>query len=211
MRAFLLFLFFQSILICNAQNSDFNNFIETPQPESLPKDIKPLRLGIRAGVPHLATFNLEFLTPLFDDRIALTTDYFGLSRKFDDGIFRFSNFEIGTNVYFKNTGSGFYGSLTYFTFRSGVGFEDHKFYENYRSDGKADFNFNTFNIKLGYKTGRTIYFRVEAGYGFGKIPDDVIVRSTTYNVSIKEDVPDVPGISSSDILIFNIGVGASFF
>lgn len=175
-----------------------------------PYPVKPLRIGLRIGVPNLITANAEYVTPLFDNRVALTVDYLGLSKKFTDGIFRFDNFEAGTNIYFKNTGKGLYGSLTYFTFRSGVGFVDYEFYDGFRADGRADFDFNSFNIKLGAKLGKTIYFRIEAGYGLGKIPDYVIVQNTTHNLTAREDIPDVPGISSSGIIIFNLGFGIGF-
>lgn len=202
-------LFFGTILYSQEFQTNFPN---EPKEEFSTKSlrIKPLRIGLRIGVPHLVTANMEYVTPLFDNRIAITMDYLGLSKKFTDGIFRFDNFEAGTNIYFKNTGEGFYGSLSYFTFRSGVGFVDYEFYEGFRADGRADFDFNSFNVKLGAKLGKTIYFRVEAGYGFGKIPDYVEVQNTTHNLSAREDIPSVPGISSSGILVFNLGFGIGF-
>lgn len=175
-----------------------------------PLRIKPLRVGLRIGIPHLITANVEYVTPLLDNRVAITLDYLGLSKNFTDGIFRFDNFEAGTNIYFKNTGKGLYGSLTYFSFRSGVGFVDYEFYDGFRADGRADFDFNSFNVKLGAKLGKTVYFRVELGYGFGKVPDYVQVISTTHNLSAREDIPNVPGISSSGIVVFNLGFGVGF-
>src|SRR5690554_8081329 len=73
--------------------------------------IKPLRVGLRIGVPNLITGNIEYVTPLFDNRVALTVDYMGITRSFTEGIFRFDNFEAGANVYFNNKGKGLYGSI----------------------------------------------------------------------------------------------------
>lgn len=174
--------------------------------------IKPLRVGVRIGVPHLITANVEYLTPLFDNRVAITVDYMGLSKKFSEGIFRFDNFEAGTNVYFNNKGKGLYGSVSYFSFKSGVGFEDYEFQDGKITDGRADFDFNSVNVKLGAKLGSTVYFRVELGYGFGNIPDGINVTGKLNNQELTawEEIPDVPGISSSGILVFNIGFGIGF-
>ena len=190
------------------QTDSLYSLSETGQHSS----IKPLRIGLRIGVPNLVTGNIEYVTPLFDNRLALTVDYLGISRSFTDGIFRFDNFEAGVNVYFNNRGKGLYGSVTYLSFRSGVGFEDYDFYEGYRANGRADFDFDSFNFKLGAKLGNTIYFRVELGYGFGNIPDYVTVVGTVDNreVTAREDIPDVFGVSTSGTLVFNIGFGVAF-
>lgn len=218
MRKILSILLLFSCLVLSSQNIPIVQPIETDTLEmdtienSVKKiKIKPLRIGIRVGVPHLITGNIEYVTPLFDNRLALTMDYITLSKRFTDGIFRFDNFEAGANIYFKNTGKGLYGSLTYFSFRSGVGFTDHNFGQGFRSDGRADFDFNSFNVKLGAKLGKTIYFRVELGYGIGKIPDSVEVISTTYNLSTLEEIPSVAGVSSSGVIVFNIGFGVGLF
>lgn len=205
MKTFLTGFFLVFCVLCHAQEYPPDTTVT-----SFENKIKPLRIGVRIGVPHLITANVEYVTPLFDNRIALTADYLGISKSYDDGIFRFDNLEIGTNIYFKETGKGLYGSLTYFSFRSGVGFVDYEFYDGFKTDGRADFDFNSFNVKVGAKLGKTFYFRVELGYGFGKIPDHVEVVSTTYNLRAIEEIPSVPGISSSGILVFNIGFGVGF-
>lgn len=208
-----IFLFTSSL----AYSQEFTKEVQTDSLYSLSEtgqhsSIKPLRIGLRIGVPNLVTGNIEYVTPLFDNRLALTVDYLGISRSFTDGIFRFDNFEAGVNVYFNNRGKGLYGSVTYLSFRSGVGFEDYDFYEGYRANGRADFDFDSFNFKLGAKLGNTIYFRVELGYGFGNIPDYVTVVGTVDNreVTAREDIPDVFGVSTSGTLVFNFGFGVAF-
>src|SRR5690554_7095504 len=208
-----IFLFTSSL----AYSQEFTKEVQTDSLYSLSEtgqhsSIKPLRIGLRIGVPNLITGNIEYVTPLFDNRVAVTVDYLGISRSFTDGIFRFDNFEAGANFYFKNNGKGLYGSITYLSFRSGVGFEDYEFSEDFRSDGRADFDFDSFNIKLGAKLGNTIYFRVELGYGIGNIPDHVTVVGTVDNreVRAREDIPDVFGVSTSGTLVFNIGFGVAF-
>jgi hypothetical protein len=59
------------------------------------------------------------------------------------------------------------------------------------------------NLKLGAKLGKTFYFRIEAGYGFGDIPHEIFVESTTPSQTTIEEFPEIPGISVSGILNFN--------
>lgn len=60
------------------------------------------------------------------------------------------------------------------------------------------------------KLGRVFYFRAEVGYGFGKIPERILVESTESNKTKFEDIPKIPGLGKSGALIFNIGIGFSF-
>src|SRR5690554_2331125 len=88
-----IFLFTSSL----AYSQEFTKEVQTDSLYSLSEtgqhsSIKPLRIGLRIGVPNLVTGNIEYVTPLFDNRLALTVDYLGISRSFTDGIFRFDNF-----------------------------------------------------------------------------------------------------------------------
>jgi hypothetical protein len=72
---------------------------------------------------------------------------------------------------------------------------------------------NTTNLKLGLKTGGTFYFRVELGYGLGEVPSELMINASTsdgYKETVVEEVPNIPGISNSGILVGNIGFGLSF-
>ena len=79
-------------------------------------------------------------------------------------------------------------------------------------DASTAFNFNTANLKLGIKTGGTIYFHFEVGYGFGDIPDTIDFTATADGIteSFSEELPPIPGLSSGGILIGTVGFGVSF-
>lgn len=173
------------------------------------ESIKPLRIGVRLGTPNIITGNVEYVTPLLNNRIAFTLDYMSLSKTVDDVSVKYNNFEIGTNIYLSKKGKGLYGSITYFSFNSEGTYTDVEF-SNSTNDGTGNIDFNTFNLKLGAKLGRTFYFRIEVGYGFGKIPDYIVVQSNQSSETTLEEIPEIPGISSSGLLIANIGIGFSF-
>ena len=61
-------------------------------------------------------------------------------------------------------------------------------------------------------TGNKFYFRTELGYGFGNIPQEILVTGTINDTPVQgiKEVPDVPGISENGYPLFNIGVGFSF-
>src|SRR5690606_1934849 len=71
------------------------------------KSIKPLRFGVKVGVPNIITANAEYVTPLLNNRVAFSIDYMSLSKTIDDTEINFNNFEIGTNIYFNKKGKGF--------------------------------------------------------------------------------------------------------
>ena len=176
------------------------------------RSIKPLRIGIKAGVPSILTMNAEYVTPLLNNRVALAVDYFKLGREFDGTQIDYTNFEIGSNIYFNSKGKGLYGGISYTSFTSEGTFLDVDFENgNVTGDGLADLDYNTFNLKLGTKMGRVFYMRIEAGYGFGSIPTEVLVRSIDNpSLTTLEEIPEIPGISDSGIIYFNIGFGFGF-
>ena len=69
-------------------------------------------------------------------------------------------------------------------------------------------------MKLGAKLGKKFYFRIEAGYGFGDIPQEIEVTGTEQGTGITQtdyvEIPDIPGISESGMIVANIGLGFSF-
>jgi hypothetical protein len=81
-----------------------------------------------------------------------------------------------------------------------------------RGTAKTNLDINTLNLKLGYKTGGTIYFRIEAGYGIGTIPDALNFTATSGGITetFSEDIPAIPGIGTNGFAIGNIGFGLSF-
>jgi hypothetical protein len=174
------------------------------------KNIKPFRLGVKIGVPNLATINAEYVTPLLDDRVAITVDYMSLSPTVEDVEISYNNFEIGTNIYLNNKGSGLYAGLSYFSFSGEGTFLDTDFDDGTTGDGIGDIEFNTVNLKLGVKFGRTLYTRIEVGYGIGDIPELIEVKSKTGNSNTFEEIPDIPGLGTSGLITANIGFGIQF-
>lgn len=177
-------------------------------------DLNRFRIGIIIGTPNSLGGNAEYLSPLFKDRVAVFFNYSGLSFFVDDFDNDVNYMEIGSNIYLKTTGSGLYGSLGYGKL------DIHSIYENaftlegekFESKAEGDLDVNTFNVKIGFKAGNKFYFRTELGYGFGSIPQEILVTGTINDTPVQgiKEVPDVPGISENGYPLFNIGVGFSF-
>lgn len=180
------------------------------QNDSATKSIKPLRLGVKIGIPNILTANAEYVTPLLNNRVAITADYMSLTKTIDETEVNYSNFEIGSNIYFNRKGKGFYGGISYFSMDGEDTYNEIEFEDGSFEDGTGSIKFNTVNIKLGVKLGRVFYFRLEVGYGFGEIPEQILVTSKTSSKTTYEDIPDIPGISSSGIPVFNFGIGFGF-
>ncbi|MDP5081401.1 MAG: hypothetical protein NWP87_02005 [Winogradskyella sp.] len=177
---------------------------------TISKNVKPFRLGVKIGVPTIATINAEYLTPLLDDRVAISVDYMSLSPTIEDIEISYNNFEIGANIYLNNKGSGLYAGFSYFSFGGEGSFLDTEFDDGTTGDGVGDIEFTTINLKLGVKFGRTLYTRIEVGYGFGDIPEVIEVTSEDGNSNTFEDIPDIPGLTTSGLFTANIGFGIQF-
>lgn len=213
-------LFFCSIAFAQeAQETEPQLDQTEEQPKSKKeKKILPIRIGLKLGTPNGIGGNLEYVTPLLQHRIAVYGDYSVLNAEVEDADNNFKYYEFGTNIYFsKNKGRGLYGSFGYGVLNINSTGGD---YETDDGDtitnSKADFNVETLNVKLGLKLGRRVYFRTELGYGFGEIPQEIIVTGTINDtpaqevVDISEDISEIPGISENGYLIFNIGFGIGF-
>ena len=87
---------------------------------------------------------------------------------------------------------------------------DSEFDDGSSGDGVGQIDFNTVNLKLGLKFGRTLYTRIEVGYGFGDIPEFIEVTSESGNSKTSEEIPDIPGLNSSGLFTANIGFGIQF-
>ena len=202
---FLLLIPFSSI----AQENEITEEIETESSSST-SDINPLRLGVKAGVPNVFSINVEYVTPLLDNRVAFAVDYFPLTLSTSDVEAKFKNFEIGSNVYLKNTGKGLYGGISYFSFNADARVSDVDFDDESYGTGNTSIEFNTFNLKVGAKLGRAFYFRIELGYGFGELPETVVITSDDGNSSTTEDIEEVISFLGAGVPVFNFGIGYSF-
>ena len=178
--------------------------------EQVEESIKPLRLGIKDGIPNILSINVEYVTELLGNRVAPTLDYNPFKFKVEGLEINFSNFEFGANVYLNETGKGLYGGLSYTSFKADVFNPDVEFDDGSFGAGNALVEFNTFNAKLGVKFGRTFYFRLEVGYGFGSLPEQFITISENGNSSQVEQIDDISILGKSGIPLFNFGIGFGF-
>lgn len=185
--------------------------------------IRPVRLGVKLGFPNIVGGNLEYVTPLFSDRLAVSLDYstinsdWFISEEDTDGAettdLNFSYLEGGINYYFFRPGKGLYG---------GVGYNQMNFevQTNVESDGREgtgniDYNHNSINIKLGAKLGGLFYFRPEVGYSFSSLPKTIEYEATYEDGTTETETYDLSEeFASVDILfkgfMANIGFGFAF-
>lgn len=181
------------------------------QAQDKEKSIKPFRLGFKIGVPNIVGGNAEYV---FGKRFGVYADYSAYSGDFDKVGVSFNYFEAGANVYFKPTGKGFYGSFGYGSFKIDGTYTDSQTSggQNFTGEATGNLTINTINAKLGVKMGRTFFMRTEIGYGFGTVPDKVIIKGNVNGTPQEgtEDIPNIPGISSSGLIIFNLGFGFGF-
>lgn len=203
-----------SLLLLLIPISSMSQEIETTDYDdenvSATRDINPLRIGLKVGVPTVFAINVEYVTPLLDNHVALAIDYFPLTLSTSDVEAKFKNFEIGSNIYFKNTGKGLYGGFSYFKFNADAKVTDVDFDDESYGTGETSIEFNTFNLKVGAKLGNAFYFRIELGYGFGELPETVVITSLDGSSSTTEDLDEVIGFLGSGVPVFNFGIGYSF-
>ena len=176
--------------------------------------IKRLSLGVKVGVPNIASLNGELILPFAGNRISAYFDYGAFNFPIDQTDIETTYTEYGVNLYFNGNGKGFYlsagnGSLsTNYTFNN-LDFEDGS---GPTGSGSTELDIDAVNLKLGLKTGGTIYLRLEAGFGFTSIPETLTFTATSNNITqtFTEDLPNIPGVSSDGILVGNLGLGFSF-
>ncbi|CDF78991.1 hypothetical protein BN863_12790 [Formosa agariphila KMM 3901] len=174
------------------------------------EDINPFRIGIKGGVPVGIGAEIEYVTPLLGNRIAPFASY-GMV-PFGDLDFKY--FEIGSNIYFGSRGKGGYVSASYGNLDGEVSnISSSNVDGNEFTNGVAKEELASFNLKLGWKYGKSLYFRWELGYAFGKLPDEITAtgdvngQRETFQVST-EDVLEY--VSGKGYPILNIGIGYAF-
>lgn len=192
--------------------------------DSLVNETKRISIGIKIGVPNIAGLSLEGISPLLDNRIAPYFDYSSFNINPDDTEVELSYSEFGSNVYFGNQGNGVYAAIGFGTLSTDLKFKNVTLEKDGNSGTGQGFitqKLNTTNIKLGIKTEGRIYFRLEIGYGFGDIPEEIEVSGTfkyqddngqtiTSTGTKIETFPTIPGVGTSGVLIGNFGFGVSF-
>jgi len=177
-------------------------------------ELKKFRIGLKIGTPNTLSGNIEYVSPLLKNRVAAFFDYSGYSLYIDDSNNKFNYVEAGINIYLRTDGKGFYASLSYGKLDVKSYYEDALTFDKIAFEGEAEgkLDVNTFNTKIGYLIGNKFYFRTEIGYGFGKIPQEVIIHGNINQLPVQgtKEIPDIPGISENGYPLFNIGFGFSF-
>ena len=176
---------------------------------------KTISIGVKVGAPNILSLNGEFVLPILNNHIAPFIDYGSFSLDIENTQADLKYLEYGLNIYFGNKGKGLYvgagsGKLTNeFTFND-LTFEDNGV--SLKGSATTSLDINALNLKLGFKSGGLIYFRIEAGYGIGTIPDRLNFTATSGGITetFSEEIPAIIGIGSSGFAIGNIGLGVSF-
>ena len=176
---------------------------------------KTIFIGVKVGAPNILSLNGEFVLPILNNHIAPFIDYGSFSLDIENTQADLKYLEYGLNIYFGNKGKGLYvgagsGKLTNeFTFND-LTFEDNGV--SLKGSATTSLDINALNLKLGFKSGGLIYFRIEAGYGIGTIPDRLNFTATSGGITetFSEEIPAIPGIGSNGFAIGNIGLGVSF-
>jgi hypothetical protein len=176
---------------------------------------KTISIGVKVGAPNILSLNGEFVLPILNNHIAPFIDYGSFSLDIENTQADLKYLEYGLNIYFGNKGKGLYvgagsGKLTNeFTFND-LTFEDNGV--SLKGSATTSLDINALNLKLGFKSGGLIYFRIEAGYGIGTIPDRLNFTATSGGITetFSEEIPAIIGIGSNGFAIGNIGLGVSF-
>lgn len=205
---------FIPVLITLISFSIYGQEINEKNDSIMVEKIKRFSIGVKVGVPNIASLNGELILPFAGNRISAYFDYGALNFPIDDTDIETTYTEYGINFYFNSKGKGFYlsagnGSLsTDYTFNN-LDFDDGA---GPTGSGSTELDIDAVNLKLGLKTGGTIYLRLEAGFGFTSVPETLTFTATSNNKTqtFTEQLPNIPGISSDGILIGNLGLGFSF-
>jgi len=178
--------------------------------------VKRFSLGAKLGIPNVIGGSAEVVLPFFHNRLAPYLDYNNFSFNLDKTAdLSLSYIEYGANFYLKDQGKGFYVGLGNAKMKTDLHYNELVFNGNgmtITDSAKVDFDLDTFNVKMGIKSGGTFYFRFELGFGIGTVPDAVKFTAVSNGITeeFTKDVPAIPGITSNGILIGNVGFGFSF-
>jgi len=203
--AILILLFSISISAQNIEKDSLNVELEN--------SIKRFSLGLKIGTPNMIGGAVQYVLPITNNHFAPYANYSGYDIEIDNTEINLNYSEFGVKYFFKNTGKGLYTAVGISSFSSSLAYTDVSLTGGLTGDGSVDLNIDTTIVKLGLKTGGTLYFSFELGYGFGTIPDSLTfnaVSSTGISESVTEDIPNIPGIGSGGMVVGNIGFGISF-
>jgi len=196
-------------------SNEFNTITSNDAIKSI-KAEKPLRIGIKLGLPNVAGLGVEYLTPLLNNRLsgAIDFSYIPLSPALDPTAVttaKFTHWSLGLNYYFFKPGSGLYGGIS--TGNANLNFKSVMTEPTSGTTATASASANVgypIMIKLGAKLGKGFYFRPEIGYAVANFPSAIrldFVFPTMPSENTYENI-DVSGISIP--FVINIGFGVAF-
>ena len=186
-------------------------------------NLKRFSFGIKMGIPNVIGLSTEAILPIFKNKVSPYFDYSSFKLNPDETSIDLNYTDYGINIYINSKGNGLYASLGSGNLSSLILFEEIELTDENGNKGLGNAqikeNINTFNVKLGIKSNSKIFFRLEVGYGIGKIPNNLNLTGNFgyekdgmfYNSkgSSIESFPTVPGIGKRGIIIGNFGFGIS--
>ncbi len=198
--------------------SIFTSFAQTESSKEENKDslkVKHFSIGLKLGFPNLASGSAELTLPILNNHFAPYIDYSKIPLNFESVETTIAYTEFGINYYFNKKANGFFLGIGKGSLSTDVTFTNLLFSSGLQSligSGSTELNLDTTNFKLGVKTSGTVFFRFELGYGLGKIPDSLNFIATLNGISesFTESIPPIPGLTTSGILIGNVGFGFAF-
>lgn len=190
----------------------FQAISQSLAPENGPVDCRPgihwINLGVKAGLPGIISTGAEVITPLLQNRVAPFVEVSRLKTDYEAAILSLHFLEYGVNLYFSDMGRKGYLAVS----RSSLaldGMEEHP--DGVRSE--TNFAFRGTNVKLGGRWGGRVYFRLEAGFTFGQVPEGLEVTDFTpesNSITEYEAFPEtVTSFTQMGLPVFNIGMGIS--
>ena len=196
----------------------FTSFAQTESSKEENKDslkVKHFSIGLKLGIPNLASGSAELTLPILNNHFAPYVDYSKFPLNFESVETTIAYTEFGINYYFNKKANGFFLGVGKGSLSTDVTFTNLLFPSGLQSLiglGSTELNLDTTNFKLGVKTAGTVFFRFELGYGLGKIPDSLNFIATLNGISesFTESIPPIPGLTTSGILIGNVGFGFAF-
>ena len=196
----------------------FTSFAQTESSKEENRDslkVKHFSIGLKLGIPNLASGSAELTLPILNNHFAPYVDYSKFPLNFESVETTIAYTEFGINYYFNKKANGFFIGVGKGSLSTDITFTNLLFANGLQSligSGSTELNLDTTNFKLGVKTGGTVFFRFELGYGVGKIPDSLnfIASLNGISESFTESIPPIPGLGTSGILIGNIGFGFAF-
>jgi len=170
------------------------------------------RIGIKLGVPNTIGLNVEYVTPLLNNKLAPTIDFTYLKGDGESLKTSLVYYELGANYYLFKEGKGPYTNI-------GIGQMVFKLKYSFlvsekdpvKSNGTSEISqkLNIFNLRIGYKFGRRFYFKPQVGYGIMNVNDTYDIEVHFPDGSVEYHTIDNP-MNSVTGLIFDVGLGIAF-